>query len=262
MQINRLFEIVTLLLKNGTMTSAALAEHFGVSVRTVLRDVTVLSTAGVPIVTTQGRGGGISILEGYVVSKAVFSEEEQNEILAALQSTATAGRQQANNALTKLSAIFQKNATDWIEIDLTRWGQGEQDNLRFALLKQAVLEKLAVKFNYVASTGETQPRTVVPLKLVFKAHTWYLQSYCLTRQDYRTFKLNRMLALQTTNLSFAGRKFSPPPIEGPSISSFVLVPLLLTFPPQTAPRLYDFEEFSIPLMLLVYLTPARTVKLN
>lgn len=77
MQINRLFEMVYLLLYKKRTTAKELAEHFEVSVRTILRDIETLSSAGIPIYTLQGKGGGISILDNFVLNKAAISEEEQ-----------------------------------------------------------------------------------------------------------------------------------------------------------------------------------------
>ncbi|UUZ89988.1 HTH domain-containing protein [Paenibacillus sp. P25] len=77
MQINRLFEIVYLLLSRKRITAKELAEHCEVSVRTILRDLETLSAAGIPVYTVQGKGGGISPLDRYVLNKALLSEEEQ-----------------------------------------------------------------------------------------------------------------------------------------------------------------------------------------
>ena len=86
MQVNRLFEIVYILLEKGTVKAKDLADHFGVSVRTIYRDIDVLSTANIPIYTNNGKGGGISILDSFVLDKSLISEDEQKQILFALQS--------------------------------------------------------------------------------------------------------------------------------------------------------------------------------
>ena len=83
---SRLFKIVYYILENGRITAPELAEKFEVSVRTIYRDIDVISSAGIPIYVTTGRNGGIQILENYVLDKALFSEKEKQDILAALQS--------------------------------------------------------------------------------------------------------------------------------------------------------------------------------
>ena len=73
MQIHRLFEIVYLLIERRTMTAKELADRLEVSTRTIHRDIEVLSSAGIPLYAARGRGGGISLLEGYILNKALFS---------------------------------------------------------------------------------------------------------------------------------------------------------------------------------------------
>lgn len=77
MQINRLFEIVYILLDKKTVTSKELAELFEVSSRTIYRDIETLSSAGIPIYMSKGKGGGISLLPGFVLNKAVITDEEK-----------------------------------------------------------------------------------------------------------------------------------------------------------------------------------------
>lgn len=86
MQESRLFKIVYHLLDKGQATASELAEKFEVSVRTIYRDIDVLSGAGIPVYTETGRNGGIYLMRDFVLDKAVLSEEEEREILAALQS--------------------------------------------------------------------------------------------------------------------------------------------------------------------------------
>lgn len=77
MQINRLFEIVYILLDKKIVTSKELAELFEVSSRTIYRDIETLSSAGIPIYMSKGKGGGISLLPGFVLNKAVITDEEK-----------------------------------------------------------------------------------------------------------------------------------------------------------------------------------------
>ena len=75
MQINRLFEIVYLLLEKKQITAKELAEHFEVSTRTIYRDVETLSGAGIPIYMAKGKGGGISLMPEFVLNKTVMRDE-------------------------------------------------------------------------------------------------------------------------------------------------------------------------------------------
>ena len=239
MPINRLFEIVYILLNKKSITANQLAAHFEVSKRTILRDIETLTIAGIPIYTSKGKGGGISILDNFVLNKTTISDEEQNQILIALQSLASTRHLDANDVLSKLSVLFEKTDTKWIEVDFSRWGNTEPDQQKFEMLKKAVIKKLPVSFTYPSSYGEITNRTVYPLKLVFKSKAWYIQAYCLLKKDYRTFKINRMLQMAVLPESFAGQDFSPPPVDADDTSSNALVHLKLWFSADVAYRVYD-----------------------
>ncbi len=246
MQIYRLFEIIYILLDKKSITANELAAYFEVSKRTILRDIEALTMAGIPIYTTRGKGGGISILDSFILNKTTISEEEQNQILIALQSLASTQHINADNIISKLGTLFSKTDTNWIEVDFSRWGKSEEDNEKFELLKNAVIEKRSISFAYPSSYGETKNRTVYPLKLIFKFAAWYIQAYCLQKEDYRTFKVSRMLQVKVSEESFAGQDFTPPFIETENVSSPVLVHLKLEFSAESAYRVYDeFDEKDI-----------------
>lgn len=239
MQINRLFETVYILLNKKTTTARELAEHFEVSKRTVMRDIEILSQAGIPIYTTPGRGGGISILDNFVLDKAAITEEEQNQILFALQSLGSTEQAGAADILSKLRALFDKTETDWIEVDFSRWGDVGSNQEKFEALKHAILQKHAISFTYSSSYGETAGRTAYPLKLVFKSKAWYLQAFCRVREDYRIFKVNRMSSIAVMPESFSRERFSPPPVDSFEPLQDGLTHLVLDFSNRAAYRIYD-----------------------
>jgi predicted DNA-binding transcriptional regulator YafY len=242
MQINRLFEMVYLLLGRKSMTAKELAEHFEVSSRTVLRDVDTLAAAGIPVYTSQGKGGGIFLLDNFVLNKAVISEEEQNQILFALQSMSVTQRVDTENILNKLRSFFEKTGADWIEVDFSRWGSSAEDKAKFVPLKDAVISKRAVLFIYSNSCGETVERKVYPLKLVFKSRSWYLQAFCLLKNDYRTFKISRMRHIKVLDDTFNAAVFKIPEIEL-SEGQAPCIDVKFLFSPQAAYRIYDeFEQ--------------------
>ena len=180
MSANRLFQIVYLLLERGRMTAEELAGRLEVSVRTVYRDIDALSAAGIPVFTAQGKGGGVSLMEGYVLDRATFTEEEQRQLLTALQSMSG---QEDDSTLTKLSALFHRSEDNWLQVNLSRWGASAWDNEKFNRLRDAIRARRAVTFNYASSRGDTRPRTVLPARLVFKGQAWYLQAWCVQREE-------------------------------------------------------------------------------
>ena len=202
MQINRLFEIVYILLERKNITAKELAERFEVSTRTIYRDIEILSQAKIPVYANKGNGGGIGLLEDYVLDKSMLSEEEQNQILFALQSMEKISNQDEKNILEKMSSIFNKSKTNWIDVDFSDWGtNGEQDQT-FNLIRNAILKHNVIEFVYYNSYGEEKKRQAEPLQIYFKDKSWYLKAYCRLKQDYRLFKISRMKDIILLNKTF------------------------------------------------------------
>jgi len=204
MQTTRLFEILYVLLSREQVTAKELASRFEVSTRTIYRDIETISIAGIPLYTEKGKGGGIRIMPDFVMNKSILNDNEQEEILSSLQGLAQMNIAQSDATLEKLSATFNKTATDWLEVDFSEWGY---DNTElFATLKTAILKGQIIEFGYLNPTGESSFRQVEPIKLWFKSRAWYLKAFCLLRQDARTFKLTRIRNLTLTNQHFLKRE--------------------------------------------------------
>lgn len=241
MKNNRLFQLVYLLMEKGVQTAPQLAALLEVSVRTVYRDVEALAMAGVPVCTAQGKGGGISLMAGFTINRALFTEAEQNQILFALQSL-RAVDQTDERLLSKLSGLFRRQHTSWIAVDFSRWGYGRVDQQRFDTLKEAILDRRLLQITYCGASGEQTQREVKPLKLIFKARGWYLLAYCLKAEDYRLFKINRMVSLLLTEQHFADLPDAAPPLPDDWESPENLQMVALLFSPAAAYRVYD--EFT------------------
>ncbi len=242
MQESRLFKIVYHLLDKGQATAPELAEKFEVSVRTIYRDIDALSGAGIPVYTETGRNGGICLMKDFVLDKAVLSEEEKQEILTALQGIRTLRNVGGSQILQKLSAVFHLDSADWLEVDFSRWGNEGADNEKFEALKSAVIHCRHVKIRYAGSYKAVSERIVQPCKLVYKATAWYLKAFCTEKQDWRVFKLSRILDLELLNETFARREFPEP--EDASGDRYRRI--TLRFPKEMAYRVYDeFDQSQI-----------------
>ncbi|MCH3965440.1 MAG: YafY family transcriptional regulator [Clostridium sp.] len=246
MQINRLFEIVYILLGKKITTAKELAERFEVSVRTIYRDIDTLSSAGIPIYASQGKGGGISLLDDYVLNKSVLSEIEQDEILFALQSLTITQNPETDRVLSKLSSLFNKSKTNWIEVDRSPWGSDKNKTCEFTILKNAILNHQIIEFNYFNASGEKSHRKVEPVKLLFKVHAWYLQGFCLSKNEYRTFKISRMSDVQITQEIFADRLLEELPEDQKEQRTQKWIDVQLQISPHGAYRVFDeFNEKEI-----------------
>lgn len=242
MQTERLFEVVYTLLDRGRVTAQELADKLNVSKRTILRDIETLTLAKVPIYTTQGKGGGVSLLDGYVLDKAVLSDEEKEQILLGIKTLLPTGGA-SGKALSKLGSLFSVKNTDWIEVDFSRWSNPTHDREKFDTLKNAVTQRKALAFSYPNSVGEISERKAYPLKLVFQGQAWYIQAFCLLKEDYRTFKINRMIDLQVLPETFDAALYAPPPVVPQNIPPHVKIHIRAIFTATVAYRVYD--EFNI-----------------
>ncbi len=203
MQINRLLEIVYILFEKKIVTAKELSEHFEVSQRTIYRDVEALSAAGIPVYTNKGKGGGISLLDNFVIKKSMLSEKEQIDILASLQGMKALNVPDVEPVLKKLAALFDQNYANWIEVDFSRWGSSSEEKEKFNLLKTAIINKNRVEFEYYSSYGEKTNRIIEPFQIMFKGQAWYVYGFCTIKSDYRMFKVTRIKNLVLSNEKFS-----------------------------------------------------------
>ncbi|ALF25698.1 helix-turn-helix transcriptional regulator [Fusobacterium nucleatum] len=196
MKDNRLFRILYYILEKGKVRANQLADRFEVSVRTIYRDIDSLSSAGIPIYTTQGKGGGIEIAKDYVLSKSLLSENEKKQIMSALQVLDNTTKQYENDLLTKLSALFKIKSTNWIEVDFNNWQNNQMYEKTFNDIKSSILNKYTISFSYFNSNEKETSRSVKPVRLLSKNQDWYLYALCLLRNDFRYFKLSRIKNLE------------------------------------------------------------------
>lgn len=206
MKIDRLIGIITILLQNDKVTAPELARRFEVSKRTINRDIEDICKAGIPIITTQGYGGGISIVDGYKVDKTLFTKNELQDIFAGLRGIDSISKSSTlSSLLDKLSTKRQRIVEDGvIMIDLASHYQASLIP-KIDLIKDAILTKHMLVFRYYYPKGEAE-RRIEPYHLVFKWSSWYVFGFCLDRQAYRLFKLNRLWDLQIDEETFLERE--------------------------------------------------------
>jgi len=238
MQTNRLFEIIYILLDKKNVPAKELAEHFGTSTRTIYRDIDVLSTSGIPVYTERGRKGGISLLPGFVLNKSLLNEQDQNEILCALQGLSAVKTDETNRVLNKLSTIFNKSATPWLDVDFTDWSLSQESI--FHDFKIGIVERRVVLFDYYSAFGEKTSRRAEPIQLWFKSKAWYVKCYCLAKQDVRVFKLTRVRDLQLTDEHFSPRDL--PEIMDDEGEPDATIPMKLKIAPAMTHKVFDWFD--------------------
>ena len=245
MQSDRLFEIIYILMNKDRTTAAELAARFEVSVRTVYRDIDALCRSGIPVCTSKGKGGGISLLPGFVLNKSFLSPGEQSEILSALQGLQAIKYPDAGKVLSKLAAFFGETPQEWIDVDFSDWTGTQKE--KFRLLKDAVIKKNVIAFDYFSSKGEKSHRTVEPLQLWFKERTWYIKAFCRSKREMRLFKVSRMKNLALTGENFDRILTEDPPDPMASLHPEEAI-ITMWVDESLAFRVYDeFEEEDIQL---------------
>lgn len=245
MKIDRLLEIIIILLNKGSITAKELADRFSVSTRTIYRDVDVLSTAGVPVFTNKGNGGGISLLENYSLNKALISEQESESLIFALKTLQATQYPEIDKMLEKVGAMFKhSNSADWVYIDFSPWGSNPNEYNKLIDIKKAILECKAILFDYVNSEGKKSRRSIEPMRLIFKGQAWYLWGYCRIRQDFRTFRISRIKNVNVTNDLFERRKLEVIKNVECDEEPKIMVTFKLKFYPEVLYRLYDDFDYD------------------
>ena len=193
MKIDRLIGILSILLQEEKTTAPELAKRFEVSRRTINRDIEDLCMAGIPVVTSQGAGGGISIMDGYKMDRTILSSKDMQMIMAGLRSLdSVSGSHYYGQLMEKLKAGSSDfvSGNESILIDLSSWNR-ETLSPKIELIQDAIELEKTIRFQYYAPSGDTE-REIEPYFLIFKWSSWYVYGYCLLRNDFRLFKLNRM----------------------------------------------------------------------
>ena len=207
MKIDRLLGILTILLQNERVNAPYLAAKFEVSRRTIGRDVDALCQAGIPIVTRQGKGGGISIAEGYKLDKSILTTDELTGIIAALKGIGTVtDTSQIERTLDKFSV--SKDAVvslqEPIVIDLASHYRGSLSP-KIKMVKEAVINHQLIEFDYYYEKGLSH-RRIEPYYVIFHWSAWYVFGYCTAREDWRLFKLGRLWELKILPETYVQRE--------------------------------------------------------
>jgi len=210
---DRLFEIIQQLRGDRLVTAQVLAEKLEVSVRTIYRDIRDLQASGVPI---DGAAGlGYLLRPGYQLPPLMFLPAEiEALIVGARMVKAWAGKSiaaAAAEALIKIGAVVPEErmrAAQRVPVFApgTRLQDTERDHLD--AFGKAIDGRLKARFGYRDAEGLASRRTVRPLALQFWGQVWTLAAWCELREDFRTFRVDRVERLEIAEERFqreAGR---------------------------------------------------------
>jgi predicted DNA-binding transcriptional regulator YafY len=223
-RIDRISAILILLQSKKLVKGQDIANKFSISLRTAYRDIKTLEEAGVPIISEAGVG--YSLMEGYRLPPVMFTKEEAISFLTAeklvekLTDTATYNVYQ--NALLKIKAVLRTEEKEHLENMYKHIEVMENpylpDNTSTNNHLQTILNSIALKkvisINYFANHSQQQSeRKIEPLGIFLMTNKWYLIAYCWLRNEYRTFKVDRISKTVLTESSYKK--------EHPSLKSYL-----------------------------------------
>ena len=204
MKIERLIGIITTLQQKEKVTAPYLAEKFEVSRRTINRDIEDICRAGIPIVTSQGINGGISLMEGFALDTTVFTRQELSAVFTGLKSLDSVSfSQSADKLASKMGAGDTLDLMDCMTIDLASFYKSSL-SAKIELIKKGISERRCITFHYYYNKGEDD-KLIEPYRIYFMWSDWYVFGYCRQRQDFRLYKLRRLWDLQLGEESYEVR---------------------------------------------------------
>ncbi|EKQ57270.1 MULTISPECIES: YafY family protein [unclassified Clostridium] len=205
MKIDRLLGILNVLANTDKTTIQELAERFEVSKRTIFRDLDTLNKSGVPIATYPGIGGGVSVIEGYKLKSNILSKNDIKNVFTALNGLMSIDENtDLTNLIAKLipeetSMVFSES--DYV-IDLSSWFQDSITQEKVSILYKAIKNRKCIYLEYISKSSRSS-RMIQPYKLVFKQSYWYLYAFCEDKQEFRFFRINRIVNLKIMDKGFS-----------------------------------------------------------
>ena len=205
MRTSRIIEMIYLLLNNRQQKAQDIADHFGVSTKTIYRDVETLAEAGVPISMQQGIGGGIVLNDNYAINKTKLTVSEEVVLMKALDEIKKLPNAQLDYALKLLKQYFNEAATLWINTDDI--ALDIQD--KFHNVKVAIIEKRVIEFDYFTNLKFIKYR-VEPYELRLKGDVWKLLVRHIKTDCFEEVYLARMKDIDIKTKCFTRREL---PVE-------------------------------------------------
>lgn len=204
---DRLFQIVQLVRGRRLTTADFLAVRLEVSVRTVYRDIADLQAQGVPL---EGEAGvGYRMRAGFDLPPLMFTRDEAQALVASVRLAAPrldrALAREAEGALAKIVAVLPADvraAAESLPLFALTAGPDAATLERLAALRAAAVERRKVRLDYRDLKGDASERTVRPLGCFFWDAVWTLAAWCELRQDFRSFRLDRIAAMQVQEERF------------------------------------------------------------
>ncbi|MFC0211739.1 helix-turn-helix transcriptional regulator [Paenibacillus chartarius] len=203
MKLERLISIIYKLLNNEVLSASALAEEYGVSQRTIYRDIDVICAAGIPVVSYQGTKGGYGIMDGYKMDRSLLGSYDVSSLITVLHSMSTVFEdERVLETIERLQTIEPGSQTQSLSMDIgSRW----IDTGTLRILRQAIKRSRVIRYDYINAKNERSARLLEPARLMYKYGNWYVAGWCRSRREVREFRVSRMANVEETDETFAQR---------------------------------------------------------
>lgn len=214
-RLSRLVAILTQLQARRLVTSTKLAEKFGVSTRTIYRDLKALAQAGVPVLTEDGKG--YTLMEGYKIPPIMFTENQANALILSeqlvLKNRDSSLIKDYGEAIDKIKAVLRQTEKDKANLLSLRTKFAKLDNYEInsnilSSLQTALTNFYLVNFEYINAKNKQSKRTVEPFALLNISEGWLLVAYCRLRKEFRYFRLDRIQKLHVQRENFTPHKMT------------------------------------------------------
>jgi predicted DNA-binding transcriptional regulator YafY len=215
----RVLHLLGLLQQRPVWTGPELAERLGVTTRSVRRDVERLRGLGYPVQAAQGVGGGYQLGRGRGLPPLLLDDAEAVAVAVSLRmaagGTVSGASEAALRTLAKLDQVMPPRLRSQVRAihEATQTldqGQAVVDGEALLRLARACRDQVRVRFAYEARDGTPSARTVEPVGLVATGRRWYLMAFDVDRDDWRTFRLDRMQQVEPTTWRFREREHEDP----------------------------------------------------
>lgn len=219
-RIDRLFNVLLEFQSHKRLRAQDLANLFGISERTVYRDIAALVEMGVPIITLPGEG--YELMEGYFLPPLVFTADEATALSLGVNLLKATGnlRDNALKVVDKISAVLPERTLETVQTqtEMIRFAvpssQFDLNNRQLWDLQAAITSQRIIRLHYHSlSDDQVTVRDVEPYELVYGWNAWYVEGYCRLRGDIRAFRVDRIDRLQVLNERFEQRSLPPRPVS-------------------------------------------------
>ncbi|MBW8523208.1 YafY family transcriptional regulator [Chryseobacterium chendengshani] len=210
-KLDRVTAILTQLQSKPIVRAQDLAEKFEVSVRTIYRDVKTLENAGIPIVGEAG--SGYSLMDGYKLPPVMFTKEEVLSFITAEKLMQKFSHQSLGNhyqtAMEKVRSVLKYSDRNLIQniekqIDIYNYYPKTEDKIKNIIptILESIAEKRQLTLEYGTADSKISERTVEVVGVFFEFNFWYIMAFCTLRNDFRQFRVDRILKIIKTQNPF------------------------------------------------------------